>query len=327
MHEFEMIQKYCAPLTVAEKGALALSDDAAVISARAGMQAVYTKDIMIAGVHFFPNGDPYLLAQKLLAVNVSDLCAMGATPRGYLLGLALPKAVDEAWIASFSAGLKEAITCFGGVLWGGDTTSFKSASESLVLSLTAVGEVPEGKAIKRSGAMVGDDVYVTGTIGNAALGLKILENSSDVSTLNQNEQNFLVSRYHLPSPSIELAKVLSSIATACADVSDGLVADASHIAKASSVKLQIEVELVPVSRPAKQAMSGNIADIEMLITGGDDYELIFTSPPSKRNVIDEIVNTSKLNITRIGSVLKGESVEVLGSGKPLNLAKTGYKHF
>ncbi len=327
MHEFEMIQKYFAPLAVAEKGALALNDDAAVISARAGMQAVYTKDIMIAGVHFFPNEDPYLLAQKLLAVNVSDLCAMGATPRGYLLGLALPKAVDEAWIASFSAGLKEAMACFGGVLWGGDTTSFKSASESLVLSLTAVGEVLEGKAIKRSGAMVGDDVYVTGTIGDAALGLKILENSSDVSTLNQDEQNFLVSRYHSPSPAIELAKILSTIATASADVSDGLIADAAHIAKASSVKLQIEVELVPISKPAKQALVNNIADMETLIAGGDDYELIFTASPSKRSAIDEIATKAQLSITKIGSVLKGESVEILRGGEALNLAKTGYKHF
>ncbi len=326
MDEFDIIKRYFSPLSQAEKGAFGLSDDAAVVSADTALESVYTKDVMIAGVHFFANDDPAMLAQKLLAVNVSDLAAMGATVRGYMLGLALPEHTDETWIAAFSQGLSEGIKRFGGALLGGDTTRHKDAS-SLVLSLTAIGEVPVGEALRRAGAKVGEDVYVTGTIGDAALGLLLLKAPKNERHLDAQCLSYLKQRYHLPTPRQQWGVELRTIASACIDISDGLVADAGHVAKSSSVALHIDAELMPCSEAAKFALSKGIITIESLLTGGDDYELLFTAPAAARNAIKQKAMLIETPVTRIGSVVEGEGVQVMHSNKMLTFKQAGYQHF
>lgn len=320
-NEFDLIARYFSPLAKGEDGALFLSDDAAVITLTPGMQTVYTKDLLIAGVHFFAQDDPKMLAQKLLAVNGSDLAAMGAEPRGYLLGLALPKSIEETWVAAFADGLKAAMKQFGGALLGGDTTAHDGP---LVLSLTAIGEIPEGKALLRSGAKSGDIVYVSGTIGDAAVGLRVLQGKL---VCDAKAKDFLTGRYYLPTPRIALGIALRDIASAAADISDGLVADMGHIAETSAVSIAIEAEKVPLSEASGQLLAAGKVDIEALLTGGDDYELVFTVPAEKESKVQEISKQLELPLTRIGMVESGEGVRVVQNGQPLYFSKAGYQHF
>ncbi len=326
MYEFDLIRRYFSPLSKVEEGALLLRDDAAVVAPKAGMDLVYTKDLMIADVHFFAEDDPKELAQKLLAVNVSDLSAMGALPRGYLLGLALPKGIKEWWIARFAEGLGDAIQCFGGALLGGDTTAHKNKVNALVLSLTAIGEVERGKVLKRSGARIGDDVYVTGTIGDAAVGLRLLEDSSLEEVLSLEESSYLKASYYLPVPRQAWGAALQGLATACVDVSDGLVADAGHIASASDVALEISVDAVPISRAVESVISVGLMHVEQVLTGGDDYELLFTAPVEVRSVIEKLAKSLDVFATRIGKVKSGEGVQLVRNGAIVELVNKGYQH-
>ncbi len=285
MNEFDFIAKYLKPL--AGKEALGLKDDAAIIPAANGMEYVITKDALIEGVHFLPNTHPADLAYKIMGVNLSDLAAMGTAPKYYLCAACFNDSIDENWIREFTTALGEIQQRYGIVLIGGDTTRHKGA---LTFSITMMGEVTAGKALLRSGAKVGDDVWVSGVIGEAA--------------------DFTSTRYLRPKPRIELGLKLRNIASSCVDISDGLVADIGHIANASNVKITLQADAIPIA---------NIP-LEQAITAGDDYELAFTAAPEKAAMIGKLA-------IRIGKVEAGEGIEVLNNGKPVILAKKGYEHF
>lgn len=319
MSEFTYIENYFTPLATAPE-ALGLTDDAAIIPSLAGEEMVITTDAICEGVHFRRDTAPDLIARKLLRTNLSDIAAMGAVPYGYLLCLMLPEEAQEKWVAEFTQGLKEDAARFAIALFGGDTTR---THDSLTLSLTALGTVPKGKAVKRSTAKVGDRIYVTGTLGDAALGLRLLE-SNDPQTIYKS----LVDRYHLPEPRLEAALHLREFATSMMDISDGLVQDMEHIAKASGVGAVLYADSVPLSDAARAVIKANNKWQELPFNGGDDYELLFTASPAVEAEIYAVAEKTSLPITLIGEVREGKGVKLLdGNGNAMFLARAGYQHF
>ncbi|MEQ1867831.1 MAG: thiamine-phosphate kinase [Alphaproteobacteria bacterium] len=320
--EFELIAKYFAPLAKSEPGALGLKDDAACLKPRPGHDLVLTADAIVAGVHFLPGDPPDMVAKKALRVNLSDLAAKGAVPRGYLLTLTLPCDVDEAWVAAFAKGLKADQAIFGITLLGGDTTTTPGV---MTANITAVGEVPHGKMLMRRGAQAGDDAWVTGTIGDAVLGLKVLK--GDGLDLSKTHRQSLIARYRVPEPRSAIGPRLVGLAHACIDISDGLIADLGHICEVSKVGIEIAVRDVPLS-PAVAAAVERGFDIGELLSGGDDYELAFAAPASARRPLLALAAETGVALTRIGRVVKGRSVSALAArGKPIRTARAGYTHF
>ncbi|MDA0781806.1 MAG: thiamine-phosphate kinase [Rickettsiales bacterium] len=306
MDEFGIIQKYFTPLAQGYKGALGLKDDAAIYTPTIGKELILTKDAITEGTHFFGNETPEQIAHKLVAINVSDLAAMGATPKAYLIAMILPKSTDEQWIAGFAEGLRSATEKFGGYIIGGDTVAHDG---KMSFSLTAIGEVPNGKALKKSGARQGDKIYVSGTIGDSYLGLQILSKKLDIKS------SYLQNRYLMPEPKIKLGIKLLDIASSCTDISDGLVADLKHICGTSGVGAVINTDNIPLSEDAVK--SG--VNIEKLITGGDDYELIFTIPSEVK---------APKGCFYIGDITKNKDVLFLDSNsRPIKPTKEGYNHF
>lgn len=321
--EFERISTFFAPLAAPE--ALGLADDAAVLAPAPGCEIVLTTDTMIGGVHFFPDDPPDLIARKLLRVNLSDLAAMGARPRGYLLASAWRRDTEDAWIARFASGLAEDQKLFGALLLGGDTTA---TDGPVALTLTAVGEVEAGRALRRNAARPGDEVWVSGTIGDAALGLRLRR--GEASKLDAAASAGLLARHQLPTPRLALGRILAARgwdgpACAAIDVSDGLVADLGHICEASGAGAEIQAGSVPISAAARAALTSGKAGLADLLTGGDDYELCFTLPagaPAPDVAITEIA------CTRIGRIVAGAGVRVLAAdGHALPLPRTGFRHF
>lgn len=309
--EFSRIAKYFAPLAGAE--ALGLKEDAALLTPRPGRELVLTVDQMIEGVHFLPHDAPDLVARKLLRRNLSDLAAMGAEPLGYLLTTALPKSIDDDWLKSFAEGLRADQEAFGFSLFGGDSSS--SLGESS-FTATLIGHVAPGRALRRNGARAGDEIWVTGTIGDAALGLRARRGEL------QDGSGFLTQRSLLPTPRIGLK--LNDIASAAIDVSDGLLQDLGHICTTSEVRAIIIADLVPTSAAA--AAFGS-AMFDARLTGGDDYELLLAVPPGRGEMLRQACGD--LRVTQIGHFAAGESgVEVLdGQGSKIQFSKTGWTHF
>lgn len=317
--EFDMIARYFAPLTDGDPLTFGLTDDAALLDVPEGRSLVVTKDMIIAGRHFLPDDPADLIGRKLLRVNLSDLAAMGAVPEAYLLGIAIPEANEEGWIAGFAAGLKEDQRAFGIHLVGGDTVA---TTGPMALSLTALGTVQRGCALSRSGATKGDDIYVSGTVGDAALGLKALLGDLDGGSKD------LIDRYRLPLPRLKLGQALVGLASAAADVSDGLVADLGHICDASGLGATIFEADIPLSRSARAALERDAALIDAVLTGGDDYELIFTGKPSIRDDVIAIAGSLGLAITRIGQVEAAPGVRVMTvDGQERALKQPGFTHF
>lgn len=307
MNEFEIIAKYFAPL--AGEGAFGLKDDVALLPSRAGHELAVTTDTISEGTDFFAFDPVDTVAQKALRVNLSDLAAKGAQPAGYLLNLTLPRSVTQDWLAAFTAGLARDQKEFGISLLGGDT----SAGEGPVaIAITAFGFVPEGKMVKRSGARVGDVVYVTGTIGDSGGGLAILKREKHA--LPDAERDHLITRYRVPTPPVAFAGQLREIAHSSVDVSDGLIADLGHIASASRVRLVVQGELVPLSASLR-ALWGAEA-LRRAIAAGDDYQTAFTAPQGLRG-----------SFTRIGQVVAGEGVSLTVNGQDIGIPLTGYQHF
>ena len=301
--EFDRIARHFRPL--AGPGSLGLTDDAAVFAPPPGRELVMTADTMVETVHFLPNTAPGLVARKLLRVNLSDLAAMGATPLGYLLATSVPRAFDDDWYAGFAAGLALDQAEFAITLLGGDTTQTPGP---LSLTLTAVGHVAPGAAILRSGARPGDSLWVTGTIGDGALGLHAARGEL------ADPDGWLRGRYDLPTPRLGLP--LAGWAHAAADVSDGLFQDLGHICRASGVAAVVEASRIPLSQ---QAAAAGEQWRETAWIGGDDYELLLAArnePPAG------------LAVTRIGRFEAGEGVTVMGeAGAPLALGSRGWSHF
>ncbi len=309
-----------APLAAKAKGALGLKDDAAVLAVPRGQELVITKDALTEGVHFIGDEPASLIARKLLRVNLSDLAAMGARPWGYFLALMLPKSAGKAWLAGFAEGLQQDQAEYGITLMGGDTTRTKG---TLSLSLTALGLVPSGKALKRGGAKPGDGIYVSGTIADAALGLEVARGKGQADT-----RNFLLRRYRLPEPRLALGQALRGVATACMDVSDGLVQDLGHICKASHVGAEIYWEDVPLSDAARTVLGKMKTPHDIILAGGDDYELLFTAPLFLGKKLNAIAKTTGTPVTLIGRVTKASEVKVLDAVKnEIVLKRSGWRHF
>ena len=307
MDEFGIIAKYFAPL--AGEGGLGLTDDAALLSPRAGHDLVITTDAIAEGVDFFGFDPPGTVAQKALRVNLSDLAAKGAAPTHYLLNLSLPHSVTPGWLGAFAQGLAQDQQAFGISLLGGDTSATDGA---LAISVTAFGYVPEGTMVKRSGARVGDHVYVTGTIGDSGGGLAIFRREKH--TLDDAQRDALIGRYRVPQPPVDFAARLRAIASAGVDISDGLMADLGHVARASGVRITVEGEAVPLSNPLR-ALWGDAAMMRAVVAG-DDYQIAFSGPPGLTGPF-----------TRIGRVQDGEGAVLTVMGKETALPRAGYRHF
>jgi len=323
--EFEMIARYFAPLAKDQPAALGLADDAAVLMPPPGRELVLTADAMVSGVHFLPEDPAGSVAQKLLRVNLSDLAAMGASPLGYLLTCTWPKDIEESWVAGFARGLGEDQQRFGFRVLGGDMTATPGP---LTLSLTALGHVAPGRALRRSGARAGDRIYVSGAIGDGALGLLVLTHR--LHGLSREAAEALAERYHRPTPRVALGETLSrlGLANACLDVSDGLVADLGHIARTSGLAARVKAKRVPLSVAAREALAENLQLFPLLLTGGDDYELCFTAAPEQAAAIEAVARELSLPLTDIGYMTEGSGVEVLDrDNRPLSLPRGGWTHF
>lgn len=312
MDEFETIARLFAPLTRGEPGAFGLGDDAALLTPRPGFDLVLTKDAIVGGVHFFPDDPPAAIGAKLMRVNLSDLAAKGARPRAFLLAAAIPPGVDEAWLTAFAAGIGADLDAFGGVLIGGDTVSTPGPA---VFSLTAIGEVPTGTMIRRAGARAGDLVCVSGTIGDAALYVAHRLRGADVAGLDHLEE-----RYRYPRPRLALGAALRGLAHAGCDISDGLVADLGHICAQSGVGAVIEAGAVPLSPAARATLARTPGLLTTILTGGDDYELVFALSP-------EADPSTLADVSVIGRFEQGQGVRVLTrAGSPMELDRTGWRH-
>jgi thiamine-monophosphate kinase len=321
--EFALIARHFRPLAEGVPGALALADDAALLDPPPGRTLVLAADAMVAGVHFLPDDPPNTIGRKLLRVNLSDLAAMGAEPLGYLMTTALPPDITPAWLDDFARGLKEDQRTYGCGLLGGDTVSTPGP---LTLSLTVVGSVTPGRALTRAGAREGDAVWVSGTIGDGALGLLAL--TDRLPQLAPAQRRALADRYRLPQPRLELGRRLSGIATACLDVSDGLVQDLGHLCRAAGLSADLDAEAVPLSAAARAAVEADPALLARCLTGGDDYELVFTAPEAAAGALASIAAEAGVAVARVGRMTApgAAEVRVFHNGAPLALTETGWSH-
>jgi len=314
LNEFDLIEKYFAPL--AGEGSFELKDDATLITLTDGHEFVVTQDAIAEGVHFFADDAPELIAKKALRVNLSDLAAKGAKPKSFSLALGLGENCDEAWIERFALGLAQDCMAYGVTLSGGDT--FKTGSGTMI-SITAMGEVPEEQYVSRLSAKVDDEVFVTGSIGDGALGLLARQGLLD--------SDYLTNRYLLPEPRMDIAPVVAKFATASMDISDGLVGDLEKLCKASVVGAEIFLEKVPLSVDAKSVISYESKYMEIALTGGDDYEILLCVPAEK---LDDFIHASAacdFSVAHIGKITAGEGVKVFDiNGKTIEFEKTSYTH-
>jgi thiamine-monophosphate kinase len=319
--EFGRISRFFAPL--AGPGGLQLRDDAALIDCPPGKRLVITVDAMVEGVHYLPEDLPDFVARKLLRVNLSDIAAMGASPRHYLLTTALPVSFDDDWVARFAEGLGEDQQRYQIALLGGDSVATTGPA---VLSLTAIGEVEAGCEVRRSGARAGDRIWISGTIGDAFLGLAALRGA--YTELTPEDRAALVSRFELPEPRTALGPRLAGIAHAMCDVSDGLLADLGHICEASGVGAEIALEAVPLSSPARRLAAADAELPVRLASRGDDYELLFAVPPEASEEIGKLSAELALPITEIGRIDGGGRVRLLDAqGREIPVEAAGYRHF
>jgi thiamine-monophosphate kinase len=292
---------------------LGVGDDCALLRPDAGLDLAVTTDLLIEGRHFAPRAEPRALGHKTLAVNLSDLAAMGATPRWATLALALP-AAEPAWLEAFCAGFYALAERYGVDLIGGDTTR----GEALAVCVTAVGEVPPGMALERSGARPGDDIWVSGELGGAALALAHPEIAAQFPSVAQ--------RLHQPEPRVELGERLRRLAHSAIDVSDGLAGDLGHIAERSQVSATIEYALIPRSKAFEKLKSPEL-EKDCVLSGGDDYELVFTAPRAHRGELEALAAELKLELTRIGAIATGSGVHILDAKGERIAHRGGFDHF
>ena len=330
--EFEIIRRFFVPLSRSEPGALSLTDDAAVLSVAPEGSLVVSTDTIIASRHFFPGDTAADIAAKGLAVAFSDIAAMGAAPLAYTLSLSLPLAWESeqisGWLEAFSAELYVQQQAIGVGLAGGDTVGTPGP---LSLTFTVFGIVDAKRALRRSNARPGDCVYVSGCIGDAAMGLSVL--TGDLKELDEAQRDALVQRFRRPRPRLTLGSHLAGVAHAAADVSDGLVADLGHICNASGVQATISAQQIPLSQAARAALQANPARMAQILSGGDDYELVFTAAPAAADEIARIAIEVDLPVTPIGRVdertaSRRQAVLVVDEdGRELASTLGGYSHF
>nr|WP_137938030.1 thiamine-phosphate kinase [Chitinivorax sp. B] len=315
MDEFNLIQRFFTRTT--PSALLGIGDDAALIQPTVGQAIATSADMLVEGRHFLPDTDPYRLGWKALAVNLSDLAAMGATPRWALLSLALPDA-DPTWLSGFSQGFFELATQFEVELIGGDTTRGPRN-----LSVQIIGEVPPTAALRRDGAKLGDDIWVSGHLGEAALGLAVLQQRVQ---LPGDASRIAVDRLEQPMPRVALGLALRRVAHSAIDISDGLLADLGHILERSQVGAVVDARQL-VCRPVLQSALACVAGLSYQLAGGDDYELCFTAGTDHRQAIAGLSDTLGLPLARIGKIVPN-GLTVLGmDGEPMVISKTGFNHF
>lgn len=307
--EFSLIARHFRPL--AGPGALDLSDDAAVVTPPAGRELVISADAMVQGVHFLPDDPADLVARKLLRTNLSDLAAMGATPWAYLLTISAPRTTPDSWFAGFAQGLGQDQAAFKLTLLGGDTTSTPGP---ISLSVTIMGTVEPGQAIRRSTAQDGDGIWVSGTIGDGALGLLAATGKLD------DPGGLLADRYRLPRPRLGLAT--TPLVRACMDISDGLVQDLGHICRASNLAAELDAVSVPISPAGRDRL-------ELCLTGGDDYELLMAINPTQEAAFQAHAAELRVPVARVGQFRTGAPHVTVrhADGKPMALTRTGWSHF
>lgn len=328
--EFDLIKKYLRPLASAQSGALDLTDDAAVMPTKHGHHIVVTMDTLVAGVHFLEFTPPHFVAAKTLRSNLSDLAAMGADPAWYTMSLSLPGGpagiYDAHWLDSFAQALAVEQRLFNICLIGGDTVSTPGP---LSLSITAMGWVKPGQQINRSGARVKDIIYVSGTIGDATLGLTAVRGG--FPDLPPASLEIITERYHRPQPRLDLGRALFGLASAAIDVSDGLVQDLGHICTTSNVSASIRMDDVPLSAVGRDVVADDPGMLRTLLAGGDDYELLFCAPPGKQKAIADLAEELNLPLTAIGIIEpgnEGKPLRVLDeAGREIKLSDAGYRHF
>lgn len=314
--EFDLIHQYFAPLAADAPGARGLLDDAATITPSGGCELVVTMDTVVAGIHYLADETPENIVAKLIGSNLSDLAAMGATPRGFTLSCAWPQNIQTGDIAAFAHAMDDWVKAYSFPLLGGDTVKTQGDA---VFTVTAFGEVAIGHSLSRSGAKAGNDVFITGTIGDGALGL--LAAQGKLSMLSADDQAYLADRYRVPQPRISVGQSLVGCATACIDVSDGLLQDLGHMAHTSHVRIELEIDTIPISNAAKSVIESKPEMMSLMLSGGDDYELAFTSFSAPAH--------SAVPITRIGKVIAGDPDVVLKAtdGSLVEIMKAGYNHF
>jgi thiamine-monophosphate kinase len=322
--EFDAIARLFRPLSEGAPEAFGLADDAAAIPSRPGFDLVVTKDAVVEGVHFLPGDPPDLVARKLLRVNLSDLAAKGAEPYGYFLAVAWPQDYPDEAKVRFAEGLAEDQLLFGLRLLGGDTVSTPGP---LTASVTAMGWAPQGRMVRRSGARPGQVLMVTGTIGDGGLGL--LAAQDQLVGVDDAAAAALAERYRLPQPRTALRQALLDNASAALDISDGLIADVVHLEEASGVAIQIDLERLPLSAPAKawlQRIPDRAAALAALATAGDDYELAITAHAMAAPSLALAAAAGGFALTPIGRVLPGTGTTVLYQGQPVGIERTGWRH-
>jgi len=323
--EERLIARHLRPLAT-HPGALGLRDDAAVLTPPPGCDLVLKTDGVIAGVHFFADDPPDTIGRKALRMNLSDLAAKGAKPLGFLLALALPAGIDEAWLSAFAAGLGDDAVRYHCPLLGGDTDHTPGP---ISISIAAFGAVPFGRMVQRATAKIGDCVMVTGTIGDATFGLRLRRDRklAERWRLTDAMARHLEERYLLPQPRNALADAVLSHATAAMDVSDGLAGDLGKLCRASAVAAEIDVARVPFSNAARAVIAAEPALIEAALTGGDDYEILLTLPPERLAGFRAGAQAAGVAVTEIGRVQAGEGARFVDEGKPLAFARPSYSHF
>jgi len=305
-----------APLATS-KAALGLKDDVALLRGRAADDLVLTTDTIVEGIDFFARDPADTVSKKALRVNLSDLAAKGAEPAGYLLTLMLPGRIDVRWLRSFTKGLRADQRKYGIALLGGDLSATRGP---LSVSITALGSVPKGRAVLRSGAKPGDLVFVTGTIGDSGGGLAALK--------AKKREAALIARYRVPEPRVAFGPALRGIASAAIDVSDGLLADLGHLADVSNVHIAIDATSIPLSAALRNMWGTSEAVLVHAATAGDDYEIAFTAPPKERARILAAAKRSGTRVSEIGVVKKGRGAQLIGSdGRPLRVKNRGWQHF
>jgi thiamine-monophosphate kinase len=314
--EFDLIARH---FTRPAPGAvLGVGDDCALLAPTPGMELAVTSDMLLEGRHFSPQDGPAGIGHKSLAVNLSDLAAMGATPRWATLSIALP-AADDAWLTAFSRGFFRMAEAHGIELVGGDTTR-----GALTIAITAIGEVPPGQALRRSGACAGDDVWVSGHLGAAALALAYRQGHL---FMEQIDAARVLPALYLPTPRVALGIALRGIARSAIDVSDGLLADLGHILEASAVGAELDFAALPIPEVARAYLHEAVAR-DCVLAGGDDYELCFTAAAEQREAVLAAGVAGGIGVTRIGVIKQAPGLVVRGAdGQPLQIDKTGYDHF
>lgn len=323
LSEFQLIDNLLKPLSAGAPGAFSLSDDTAVLPDPAdGMCHVVTKDVVSVGRHMRADDPPDTMARKALRVNLSDLASMGAEPVGFFMALCLSPGTSDQFLRSFVDGLALDVEAFSMPLMGGDIIKIDGP---FTVSVTAVGSVEKESVLRRSGASSGEALWVSGTIGDGMFGLRVLD--GQFSGLSEDLRESLIERYRMPDPRLLLGQSLCGLATACIDISDGLVADVGHLCAASQVGCRIAIEDVPLSEGASQVV---IADPELMmevLTKGDDYELAWTIPPELESRLSAIASAAGVPATRIGTLTEDREVCVIkGDGDKLTIAQGGYRH-